>query len=157
MSSLPDDFDRSKLQDRSYKGDDYNVKQELQKGPQEGGRKCTDILFLIIFLGFFGFMFYMIGYGIANGNPGELIAPIDAAGNICGWTAGYEEYDHLYIADINSAATIPTNVFEYGVCAKSCPTKDSTTVECKDNAKVSNCKSFEIYGTLDAFSYCLPV
>ena len=93
MSSLPSDFDVSKL-----KGDnkDYingiKFDKDLAQSPVEKPRRCTDIICCIIFSAVVVAMFICTFYGYMNGEPWKLIAPIDGDGNICGWTAGYEDY-----------------------------------------------------------------
>ena len=99
MSSVPADFDIKKLKDRNYKGDDFNIKQELGQGPF-AERRCTDMLCCTIFTLFLLGMAFLTGYGYVNGDPNKLISPIDGDGNICGVTAGYEDYQYLFIADI---------------------------------------------------------
>jgi choline transporter-like protein 2/4/5 len=120
MSSVPEGFDVKKLKDRNYKGEDFNVKQELGKGPF-GERKCTDLLCCLFFTLFVVGMAILTGYGYANGDPDKLISPIDGDGKICGVTPGYEDYQYLFIADIAQAANPATSIFDYGVCVKECP------------------------------------
>lgn len=87
-------------------------------------------------------MFICTFYGYMNGEPWKLVAPIDGDSNICGYTAGYEDYSHLYIGQI-STATNPTNiynVFNYGVCVKECPKEKTDVIECKPTAKVAVCQ-----------------
>ena len=142
MSSLPADFDVSKL-----KGDnkDYlkgiKFDKTLAQSPVEKPRRCTDIICCLIFSAVVVGMFICTFYGYINGEPWKLIAPIDGDGNICGWTAGYEDYSHLYIGDITTAADPSNiyNIFNYGVCAKECPHTKTAAVECKPTAKVQTC------------------
>ena len=51
--------------DRNYKGEDYEVDQKLREGPMTD-RKCTDCLFLIIFLAFVGVFCYVTVLGYQN-------------------------------------------------------------------------------------------
>ena len=88
MSSLPDGFDPKRLKDRNYKGDDFNVRKDLGKGPYSE-RRCTDILCCLFFTAFIVGMAVATGYGFMNGNPSKLVAPIGGDGNICGVTEGY--------------------------------------------------------------------
>jgi hypothetical protein len=59
--------------------------------------------------------------GYVSGNPGKLLAPIDNNGQLCGYSAGVENYPYLYIPNIVAAAANPTNIFAYGTCVTSCP------------------------------------
>ena len=40
---------RKSLADPSYRGEDYNIDAEIEKGPL-GNRRCTDLLCLLVFL-----------------------------------------------------------------------------------------------------------
>lgn len=51
-------FDYGQLKDRDYKAHDYHADKEIIKGPLED-RKCTDCLFLLVFIAFLGGMGYM--------------------------------------------------------------------------------------------------
>lgn len=119
LSSLPPDFSRDKLQDRSYKAEDFNVHKDLAKGPSFDHRRCTDCLCFLIFWAFFGFNFYVYIYSYVNGNVSELLAPISGTNQICGYneTAGY---DYLYIYDLDAASN-SNDFFYYGVCVTECP------------------------------------
>ena len=87
MSSVPENFDVTKLSDRNYKGDDFHVRTDLLNDPFNK-RKCTDVLMGLFFTAFLGGMVFMTGFGYSNGSPGELLAPISAqpANIICGYT-----------------------------------------------------------------------
>ena len=51
--------------------------------------------------------------------------PMDADGNFCGKSSGYEDYPYLYYTDIQTPFWLP-----YGVCVKKCPTSVEEQVEC---------------------------
>eukprot|EP00824_Muranothrix_gubernata_P003088 TRINITY_DN1384_c0_g1_i1.p1 TRINITY_DN1384_c0_g1~~TRINITY_DN1384_c0_g1_i1.p1 ORF type:complete len:658 (+),score=171.35 TRINITY_DN1384_c0_g1_i1:114-2087(+) len=54
------------------------------KGPVDSKqRKCRDLLFLFLFLGFWVGMIYVASKGVEEGNPRRLIYPMDAHGNLC--------------------------------------------------------------------------
>ena len=159
MSSIPEDFSRSKLKDRKWKGEEIQVNKDIARTPTHKNRRCTDILCCIIFLVFNVGMLTAAIYGYVYGSPGKLIAPIDGDGNICGYTPGYENYPSLYIDDIVDAASDPTNVFLYGVCAEACPTTaDPYTINCKATKKNPACtpNPGEGYGTTEVLDYCYP-
>ena len=162
MSSIPAGFDINKLKDRSYKGDDFNVKPELGSGPFQN-RKCTDVFMCIIFAVFIGGMGFCTSWGYANGNPNKLIAPIDGDGNICGVTPGYEEYEYLFIGDIHAVVESPATVhtFHYGMCVKSCPdTREESmnNFECKPTTRVRTCNQDDenAYASYSILGYCIP-
>ena len=89
MTSIPDDFDRSQLKDRKWTGDGISMNKEIARIPTEKHRRCTDILCCFIFLAFLGGMGAATIYGYINGNPSKLVAPIDGAGDICGYSPGF--------------------------------------------------------------------
>ena len=131
MSSLPEDFDISKLSDREYKGQDFKVNTELVDQPFKR-RKCTDVLMGLLFFCFLCGLGYMTVYGYQQGNPAEFLAPISTEGAICGYTKGTEDYPNLYIYDVESALTYPFDIFAYGTCIKTCPETLDATLECED-------------------------
>ena len=158
MSSVPDDFSRSQLKDRKWKGEGVEMNKDIARTPTEKSRRCTDLLCCLVFLAFFVGMVWATIYGYINGNPGKLIAPIDGDGSICGYSTGYENYPKLYIGDIIEAAADAGNVFQFGVCVTECPANADDSVDCMTTTKVSTCTSpGEGYGTNDVLNYCRPI
>ena len=80
MSSVPDDFDRSQLKDRKWKGEGVTMNDKIARSPTEKSRRCTDVLCCILFGVMICFLFASAIYGYVEGNPGKLIAPIDGDG-----------------------------------------------------------------------------
>jgi hypothetical protein len=161
MSSLPKDFDYSKISDRNYKGDDFNIRADLLSNDPFNRRKCTDVLMGIIFAAFLGGMAYAIGFGYSNGSPGQLLAPISAqpANVICGYSSGYEEFPYLYIYDLNAALDLPINVFGYTTCVKECPSASSDLAgQCADQfeCETSAAQTYR-YDTTPVMHYCVPI
>lgn len=160
MSSVPQDFDVKCLKDRNYKGDDFNIKQELGQGPFSE-RKCTDLACCLFFTVFLGGMATLTVYGYINGDVNKLMSPIDSDGNICGVTPGYTDYPYLFIADISQAASPTTNIFDYGVCVKECPSTAvaSQSLECKPTGQTPTCtlSTDDQYGATYLFDYCMPI
>ena len=74
-SDQVNNFDYNKLKDRSYKGEDYVVDKKIGAGlgPE---RRCTDCLFLIVWISFLVGMMWMTIDGYVNGNSAEMLAPI---------------------------------------------------------------------------------
>jgi solute carrier family 44 (choline transporter-like protein), member 2/4/5 len=93
-------------------------------------RKCTDILCLLIFLASCGGIAYIGDYAMKNGDPSLILAPMDAEGNFCGRTAGYEAYPMVWYQNLNLISWLP-----YAVCVKSCPTASDTLVACMPTAQ----------------------
>lgn len=128
MSSVPDDFDMAKIKDRNYKGEDFNIRNDLIENAFNH-RKCTDCLCGIFFFLFLSLIGAMVGYGYSNGNPGLLLAPIANNGTnntsvICGYESALN-FPYLYIYDIDAALGpsifTSTNFFKYSTCANTCP------------------------------------
>jgi len=116
------------LKDRNYKGEDYKVHPKIAQGPMQD-RRCTDVLFCLLFNAVLGVMLNWCINGYVNDNPDMLLAPISGANVICGYGTA-TGYPYLYIADLSSAISNPTDVFDYGVCVESCPTEANTTISC---------------------------
>jgi hypothetical protein len=93
MSSVPENFEYSKLSDPKYKGEDFNVRQDLLKEPFNN-RKCTDVCMGFLFFLFLCGMLGMTIFGYSNGNIGELLAPIAAQppNYICGYSPGTTDF-----------------------------------------------------------------
>ena len=58
----------------------------------KGPRKCTDILFLLIFIAFWIAMLVLGFYGVGTGNPKILLFGTDYRGEVCdsGNNTGYK-------------------------------------------------------------------
>lgn len=59
-----------------------------------------------------------------------MIAPVNADGDICGYSPGVEDYPSLYIDDINAALSNPTKAWTSSVCVKSCPSSAADPIDC---------------------------
>ena len=161
--------------DRNYKGDDYEVDQKLRDGPMTD-RKCTDCLFLILFLAFMGVFGWVCVLGFEN-DPQVLLSPLDWDRKLCGVvdkTTGddsYQKYGKLYFTAKLKTPVIP-GVYEfdyYATCVSKCPTEEEKTVDCHSNAKVSqetcaqaatetNPGGHIAYGTKNILDkFCLPL
>ena len=77
----PNDETGSQLQPggQSYKDPGFEA-----KAMKLGERKCTDCLFLVLFIVFWVGMFYVAAVGFMNGDPAKLINPSDYLGGTCG-------------------------------------------------------------------------
>ena len=61
----------------------YNLDKGLLKK-----KRCTDVLWLILFTGFVGLMMFMTEYGIVVDNPTKLMAPVVLGNKLCGFSEG---------------------------------------------------------------------
>ena len=158
MSSIPDDFDSSKLKDRKWKGEDITMNKDIARSPTNKPRRCTDILCCILFTAFVTGMLVSAIYGYAAGEPWKLIAPIDGENRVCGYDDAVKDYPKLYIDNIVQAIGDIDDAFSYGVCVKECPSSADDTIKCVNTAKVGDCQPAEGegYGTTEILSYCYP-
>jgi len=78
-------------------------------------RKCTDVLFWILFVASIGAYGWTCVYGWKNGKPKDLFTPVDGDGKFCGFDAN-AEYPFLYYVVDPSDKMNPK-----AVCVKSCP------------------------------------
>ena len=115
---------RKSLADPTYTADDYEIDEAIKAGPLHN-RKCTDILCLLIFIVALIGGGYVAVYSYENGNPERIMRPMDADGNFCGKTPGYEDYPYLYYTNIESTFWLP-----YGVCVSRCPASPSDPIDC---------------------------
>jgi len=160
-STLPEGWEES-IKKNDYKGDDYVVNKSFKKkNLVDQKRKCRDGLCCILFTAFLAMMFCFALYGYHEGQPGELVRPVDGNGRICGSTqkqyAAVKDYPKLWIADFTSASLNPTEFFKYGVCVKECPKDKVKKIECVSTKDVRNCARTKLlYKTEDLVTYCFP-
>ena len=101
-------------------------------------RKCTDLLFLLIFLLYFLTQCGIAGYGYQNGDPNLLVYGTDNLGNLCG-VGDFEDRPFLALPrltlDVAEAAVtgIFSDVSFFGVCSERCPLE--TEFVCSDTAE----------------------
>jgi len=83
------------MMDPDYKGQDYFANQKLRDHGPEANRRCSDLLFMLIFLGFIGVMGYITYGSYHDGNPKQLLNGVDGGGKVCG--VDYPDYPYLLI------------------------------------------------------------
>jgi choline transporter-like protein 2/4/5 len=129
-------------------------------------RKCTDLLFTLIFLGFMGVMGWVFSYGLENGKPEVLLSPVDQDRKLCG--VDYVNHPYLlYIVQlkltqepaVQSSRQLDDDMplmfglgqafpelgtfgvdFEYttnAVCVDHCPKEQDSTFTCMGTTGVS--------------------
>lgn len=77
-------------------------------------------------------MGYLTFYAYSNGDVSKLTAPLDAANNFCGTTAGFEDYPYLYLTDFDDVNL--QEIFTSGICVKECPATTDEVIDCKPNS-----------------------
>ena len=99
---------RESLKDKDYDGSDFIADPELRNGPMIN-RKCTDMLFTIIFI--ISLVAYGITteYGYRNGKPKQLFTPVDGDGKFCGYDEN-KDYPALYYVITPTTLTEPRAV-----------------------------------------------
>eukprot|EP01147_Barroeca_monosierra_P009697 gene9697-1906_t len=105
------------------------VPQDQQKSPTPAPfkqRSCTDVIFLMIFLAFWGGMFAIAGIAFSEGNPVRMLNGYDSFGNICGRkndpvissnNSGLDMINRPFVFFYN-----PSNSDALRLCVSSCPT-----------------------------------
>jgi len=103
-------------------GEYQNLKlEELRDGPLKD-RKCTDVLFLLVFLVFFTSMVVVGFLGFSKGDPDLLIYPYDSAGFQCGRpSTPTNDFNYLYYVN-------PDSDDKTTVCVKFCPSSNGDNV-----------------------------
>ena len=107
---------RQSLANPDYKGEDYSISTEIEKGPL-GNRRCTDMLCNLIFLAATAGIGYIGYYAVSHGDPNLIMSPYDSTGAYCGVTPGYENYPYLWVQNLDSSVW-----FAYTTCVSACPT-----------------------------------
>ncbi|CAG9312478.1 unnamed protein product [Blepharisma stoltei] len=106
--------------DPNYTGEP--IDDSIYYGPTYN-RKCTDFLFLFLFIAFL-LAWIIIGfYGFAHGDPDLLTHPYDSSGNQCG-IGSASDYKYLYYPFPLSG------YFNYSVCIKDCPDSYEYNITC---------------------------
>ena len=114
----------------------------------EESRSCTDIIFLLIFIAFWIAFFVIGGIGFSNGDPDRLLYGTDYLGLVCGkgtppsnftntfayitnprWQSKVWSENRFmwYPVGANTTSSV-SDMFDYGVCVKECPTLDNVTL-----------------------------
>eukprot|EP00002_Diphylleia_rotans_P003031 TRINITY_DN1201_c0_g1_i1.p1 TRINITY_DN1201_c0_g1~~TRINITY_DN1201_c0_g1_i1.p1 ORF type:complete len:611 (-),score=135.12 TRINITY_DN1201_c0_g1_i1:698-2530(-) len=90
-------------------------------------RECRDILFLLLFIGFWVGCWIVAGISFDGGDPRRLIYPRDSQDNICGLT---KRNDSLSGIDFSELPVLyfpnPTDI-ELQICIKECPKEGDVT------------------------------
>ena len=134
-------------------------------------RKCTDILFLGVFISYFIVFLGLAGYALGAGNFAKFYAPYNSLGEQCGvdialgsrHTYDLREYKYMIFKNMDWNAQKLEDIYRTGVCVKSCPkTVEEQTAEwwaanCVGPlcVKGSNPKAYASQ-TLLGLRYCFP-
>ena len=150
-SQTVNNFDYSKLKNRDYAADDYQVDKSVAEGLKED-RRCTDCFFLLIWFAFLVGMLAMTIDGYDNGQGEYMLAPISQSSTVCGYGL-MSDYPVLYVPNLYSATEDMGDFFEYGYCAMSCPSQDGEAVTCTGDGEHGNpdgadaCVTYTSYAT----------
>ena len=99
--------------------------ERLNNGPLQN-RSCTDVLCTLLFILFFGAFILVSIFGLKNGDPKTLFAPLDSDGKFCGVSAGYEDFKLLHYQNQQA-----NDWLMYATCVSKCPTTSDADVLCK--------------------------
>jgi len=165
------DVDKDKLKDQTGNPDLEN--------DHAGKHSCTDIICVLVFLAFLGFMCYLTGYAKQNGNVARLTHGFDYSGNLCGVDEAVKDKPKLYYCPSGGELNgIPTSInTKAPVCIASCPlgnetamitcaspttAQNSTIVTATGEVSqivnmISESKPTKMYATTEILGlYCLP-
>jgi hypothetical protein len=120
-------------------------------------RGCTDILCLIIWFAFLGFMGYLTYYGFHNGNINKLLAPINGDGVLCGEASQFKQFKYLYLTDFRVENI--DQIFKTGICVNECPSSTKDKLLCEDTKDVVDCddpKKVHVYDSFQLLNFCIP-
>jgi hypothetical protein len=159
---------RAEKKKLKYKGhiDKFSCKEASRiDGGVIKGRKCTDVLCLIIFFVFIGCMGAIIAHCITSGNLELAISPIDHDLSFCGWkaddysnnTRNQEGFKKLYFPKLLDVPT--ASVLDSGYCIESCPKLSGDLITCSETGTYAEeCKTIgtSTYGTYTVLGYCFP-
>ncbi|KAK9818176.1 hypothetical protein WJX72_008291 [[Myrmecia] bisecta] len=122
-------------------GRDENVDQGMEKK-----RKVRDVLFLLLFVAFWGGMVYVAVAAFTKGNPDRLSYGVDSYGNLCGSNNNWNKegkgpdlrnYKKLYWMNPLDLLSPDTFKTAKAVCVDKCPGAESlcdvTNLPCKQN------------------------
>lgn len=158
----------------------YEADPSLDNGPcQERG--CTDIICCIIFIAFFIAWIVIFSYGVAKGNPGNLLTPFDENGNGCGYSPGFTDYPSIYFyhfgvpdnVTVSAADALNlTKIYTQTFCLSRCPdplqpneakTLKEQGITCKTSNNTVNtnqgisCFDYKVYNSTTWFGgFCIP-
>lgn len=131
--------------------------EALQNGPLKD-RKCTDVLFFILFLAAFVAYGYTLNYGWNHNQKERFFAPVDGEGKLCGVDDVNKDYPLLYYAVLKAEPTAPR-----ALCVKECPLEINDPVDCRKTDRIASqavCASTSDrigYGTNRVLNrFCMP-
>eukprot|EP01029_Cantina_marsupialis_P014267 TRINITY_DN3155_c0_g1_i1.p1 TRINITY_DN3155_c0_g1~~TRINITY_DN3155_c0_g1_i1.p1 ORF type:complete len:803 (+),score=176.36 TRINITY_DN3155_c0_g1_i1:81-2489(+) len=107
-----------------------------------GGRKCTDCLFLLLFIAFWGVLVIIAMAGLDKGEPERLIYGKDYTGTVCG-TAEFSDKKYVYYPKIGEDLDLfsstgnlnPLDIDLFGICVEECPQPDEQSIVCLHDVK----------------------
>ena len=68
------------MADPNYRGEDYQADENLRHHGPAANRRCSDLLFLLIFLAFVGAVSYVMYLSFKEGKPEQLLNGVDGGG-----------------------------------------------------------------------------
>uniref|UniRef100_A0A7S3N2V9 Choline transporter-like protein n=1 Tax=Strombidium inclinatum TaxID=197538 RepID=A0A7S3N2V9_9SPIT len=104
-------------------------------------------------------MGFLTWYGGKHGDMEKLLAPLDGDKNFCGYSAGFEKYDKLYISDFSNSLDFDA-IFDSAICVSECPKEDTLVVDCKTTSHVKACafrKDQRYDSKPSGMGFCVPV
>lgn len=138
----------------------FDVEEELHRGPKRD-RSCTDVLFCLGFVLFWGLCLFMTFSLLSTAEFSKIARPYDSDKIACGFNAN-KDYPLLYFGRIKGTK-VGEHTMKRRICVKECPTKEGKLQNCrltqfwKEKYSVKSCdelRAYETYLLWDRF--CLP-
>lgn len=135
---------------------DLQLERELKFGPKKE-RKSTDIIFCLLFVGFWAASLFIIFDSSMKGDFTKIARPYDSDGRPCGFNfngTDATQYPYLFFG-------VP-GIFDGGllaktVCVSQCPTADNQTLKCLTTTHVTDCSQVQSYSSYVLMKrFCIP-
>lgn len=129
--------------------------QQSEDGPKLN-RSCTDIICILFFLIFWGFIIFSIFVNLKDGESSRILRPVDNYGNQCGFGKA-SKHKYLFFANIKIGSNL--SPLKNSICVNECPSKVKQSLDCHTNPSFEKCDSLtnEAYPTkLRLSRYCIP-
>lgn len=119
----------------------------------EENRKCTDVLFLLLFAGFWIGFIAVASVGFANGDPDRLLYGTDYLGFVCGKGDGPKDFSVRntrwqssiwskntflwFPLPANGSANSIQDLMSQGICVEQCPFIDNNTLAALEESSMN--------------------
>ena len=135
------------------------VDEDLYRGPKRD-RSCTDILFCLAFVIFWGLTVFLTISQFTTGDFSRIARPYDSDGIACGYGEN-QELPYLYFGRLKTS--LKSKIMERRLCIKECPKTEGDLKNCrltkfwKEEQGLTTCAEIRRYETFTLWDrFCLP-